>query len=174
MRQLDPGLFPRDTPIIDAQARLTFMDETVAAISRLTTDDLPALFLGLYLLTLVLLAAGIGAIGASLYQNRWTTIALLAAMTLRHAIAKSGTNSLEGYFHPRQLAFALGTLAIAAFLRGRTAVAALALCAAGSLHPTTTLWLAIWLGRRDLRLAATVAEVARRGNRRGHRARSGP
>ena len=66
--------------------------------------------------------------------------------TLRHAIAKSGTNSLEGYFHPRQLAFAFGTLAIAAFLRGRTAVAALALCAAGSLHPTTTLWLAIWLG----------------------------
>ena len=146
MRQLDPSLFPRDTPIIDAQARLTFMDETVASISRLTTDDLPALFLGLYLLTLVLLAVGIGAIGASLYQNRWTTIALLAAITLRHAIAKSGTNSLEGYFHPRQLAFALGTLAIAAFLRGRTAVAALALCAAGSLHPTTTLWLAIWLG----------------------------
>ena len=66
MRQLDPGLFPRDTPVIDAQARLTFMDETVAAIARLTTNDLPTLFLGLYLLTLALLAAGIGAIGASL------------------------------------------------------------------------------------------------------------
>ncbi len=145
MRQLDPSLFPRDTPIIEAQAHLTFMDETVAAISRLTTGNLPVLFLGLYLLTLVLLAVGIGLIGASLYQNRWTTMALLAAITLRHAIAKSGTNSLEGYFHPRQLAFALGTLAIAAFLRGRTALAALALCAAGSLHPTTTLWLAIWL-----------------------------
>ena len=38
MRQLDPELFPRDAPIIDAQARLTFMDETVAAIARLTTD----------------------------------------------------------------------------------------------------------------------------------------
>ena len=114
MRQLDPSLFPRDTPIIDAQARLTFMDETVAAISRLTTDHLPSLFLGLYVLTLVLLAAGVGSIGASIYQNRWTTIALLAAITLRHAIAKSGTNSLEGYFHPRQLAFAFGTLAIAA------------------------------------------------------------
>jgi hypothetical protein len=146
MRQLDPGLFPRDTPIIEAQARLTFMDETVAAISRLTTGDLPALFLGLYLLTLGCLAAGLCAIGSSLYQSRWTTAALLAAMTLRHAIAKSGTNSLEGYFHPRQLAFAFGTLAVAAFLRGRMAVAALALCAAGSLHPTTTLWLALWLG----------------------------
>ena len=40
-------------------------------------------------------------------------------MTLRHAIAKSGTNTLEGYFHPRQLAFAFGVLAIAQFLRGR-------------------------------------------------------
>ena len=146
MRQLDPGLFPRDTPIIEAQARLTFMDETVAAIARLTTRDLPTLFLGLYLLTLAGLTVGIGAIGCSLYQSRWTTIALLGAMTLRHAIAKSGTNSLEGYFHPRQLAFAFGTLAVAAFLRGKTVVAGLALCAAGSLHPTTTLWLAIWLG----------------------------
>ena len=146
MRQLDPGLFPRDTPIIEAQARLTFMDETVAAISRLTTGDLPALFLGLYLLTLACLTVGICAIGSSLYQSRWTTMALLGAMTLRHAIAKSGTNSLEGYFHPRQLAFAFGTLAVAAFLRGKTTVAVLALCAAGSLHPTTTLWLAIWLG----------------------------
>ena len=146
MRQLDPGLFPRDTPIIDAQARLTFMDETVAAVSRLTTGDLPALFLGLYLFTLAALAIGLSAIGSSLYQSRWTTIALLGAMTVRHAIAKSGTNSLEGYFHPRQLAFAFGTLAVAAFLRGRTSAAALALCAAGSLHPTTTLWLAIWLG----------------------------
>jgi hypothetical protein len=146
MRQLDPGLFPRDTPIIEAQARLTFMDETVAAISRLTTGDLPTLFLGLYLCTLACLAVGICAIGSSLYQSRWTTIALLGAMTLRHAIAKSGTNSLEGYFHPRQLAFAFGTLAVAAFLRGKMTVAVLALCAAGSLHPTTTLWLALWLG----------------------------
>ena len=171
MRQLDPGLFPRDTPIIEAQARLTFMDETVAAISRLTMGDpgdLPTLFLGLYLLTLACLAIGLFAIGSSLYQSRWTTIALLGAMTLRHAIAKSGTNSLEGYFHPRQLAFAFGTLAVAAFLRGKTMVAALALCAAGSLHPTTTLWLAIWLGvatfvaRPDWRkwLGAAVVAVA--------------
>src|ERR671910_82910 len=48
MRQLDPSLFPRDAPIIEAQAHLTFMDETVAAISRLTTGNLPALFVCLY------------------------------------------------------------------------------------------------------------------------------
>ena len=166
MRHLDPELFPRDRPVIDAQAHLTFMDETVGTVARLTTTHLPTLFLGLYLLTLVLLTIGISAIGASLYERRWTVIALLAAMTLRHAITKSGTNSLEGYFHPRQLAFALGMLALAAFLRGRLMAAALALCGAASLHPTTTLWLGIWLAvatfvaRPEWRLPMSVAGAA--------------
>jgi hypothetical protein len=145
MRQLDPDLFPNDRPILDAQAHLTFMDETVAAIAQRTTTHLPALFLGLYLGTLALLAAGIAAIGTGIYRSRWAVAALLAACTLRHAITKSGTNTLEGYFHPRQLAFAFGVVAVAAFLRGRLLVAALALVAAGSLHPTTTLWFTVWL-----------------------------
>jgi hypothetical protein len=145
MRQLDPDLFPRDRPVLDAQANLTFMDETVAAVARRTTTHLPSLFLGLYVVTLALLTAGVTAIGATLYRHWWTVIALLAAFTIRHAITKSGTNSLEGYFHPRQLAFAFGVIAIATFLRGRPLLAALALVGAGSLHPTTTLWFAVWL-----------------------------
>jgi hypothetical protein len=145
MRQLDPELFPRDRPVLDAQAKLTFMDETVAAIARRTTTHLPSLFLGLYIATLILLAAGVMAIGSALSLNRWTVVALLAACTVRHAITKSGTNSLEGYFHPRQLAFAFGIIAVAAFLRGRPLLAVLALAGAGSLHPTTTLWFAVWL-----------------------------
>jgi hypothetical protein len=145
MRQLDPSLFPRDTPIIDAQARLTRMDETVAAIARLTTTDLPALFLALYLATLLLFVFGGAAVGSAIYRSRWTALVLPAALTLRHAITRSGTNSLEGYFHPRQLAFAFGILAVAAFLRARHAATILALIAAASLHPTTTLWFAIWL-----------------------------
>ena len=48
-------------------------------------------------------------------------MALAAALTLRHAIAKSGTNTLEGYFHPRQLAFSLGVLALVALMRRRIA-----------------------------------------------------
>ena len=168
MRQLDPSLFPRDTPIIDAQASLTFMDETVGAVARLTTTDLPLLFLALYLGTLALLAAAIGGIGAQLYRSRWTTLALLAAMTFRHAITKSGTNSLEGYFHPRQLAFAFGALAVAAFLRGRPALVAVALAGAASLHPTTTLWFAVWMvvavfvsePRSRMPLAATAIAAA--------------
>ena len=47
--------------------------------------------------------------------------ALGAAFTLRHAIAKTGANTLEGYFHPRQLAFALGLWGVAMFLRRRDA-----------------------------------------------------
>ena len=145
MRQLDPALFPRDTPLIDAQARLTLMDETIAAVARVTTTDLPALFLGLYLATLALLAVAGALIGGSLYRSPWTIAALLAALTLRHAVPKSGTNTLEAYFHPRQLAFAFGALAVAAFLRGRPAAVGLALGGAALLHPTTALWFGIWL-----------------------------
>jgi hypothetical protein len=47
-------------------------------------------------------------------------VTILAALTLRHAIAETGTNTLEGYLHPRQLAFAFG-------VRGRSP----AFCAAG-------------------------------------------
>jgi hypothetical protein len=145
MRALDPQLFPGDAPVINAQARLTLMDETVAAIARLTTRDFPTLFLGLYAATLTLLAVAVVLIGGQIYRSKWAVAALLAAVTLRHAIPKSGTNTLEAYFHPRQLAFAFGLLAVAAFLRGRNISTAAALTGAALLHPTTTLWFAIWL-----------------------------
>ena len=67
-------------------------------------------------------------------------VAFLAAVSLRHAIAKSGTNTLEGYFHPRQLAFAFGALAVCAFMKRRYAPLLLLIAAASLLHPTTTLW----------------------------------
>jgi hypothetical protein len=153
MRQLDPALFPHDAALIEAQARLTRMDETVAAIARATTKHLPTLFLVLYLCTLALLALAGSAIGNAIYRSAWATTALLAALTLRHAIPKSGTNTLEAYFHPRQVAFAFGALAVAAFLRGSPPLAALALTAAALFHPTTTLWFGIWLI-----VAALVAE----------------
>jgi hypothetical protein len=146
MRHLDPALFPRDRIVIDAQARLTLMDESVGTLARVTTRNFHVLFLGLYVGTLALSAIGAASIGDRLYRHRWSTVALLAALTLRHAIPRSGTNTLEAYFHPRQLAFAFGVLAVAAFLRGRTAGVALGLVGAALFHPTTTLWFAIWLG----------------------------
>ena len=142
----DPGLFPRDRALIISQAKLTLVDESVALAARFTTLPLPILFLALYITSLVLLAAGAWSIGRQLYGSTWTCVALLIALTLRHAIARSGTNTLEGYFHPRQLAFALGTLAIASFLRARKWPVLLLVAAAGAIHPTTALWFAIWLG----------------------------
>lgn len=155
MRQLEPRSFPRDTPLIDAQARLTRMDETVAAVARATTTDLPALFLGLYLFTLALLFAGGAFVGRAIFRSEWAVLAFLAALTLRHAIARSGTNTLEAYFHPRQLAFAFGTLAVGASLRGWYPLAGLLLLPAGLLHPTTTLWFVVWIA------AALVIAVPR-------------
>src|SRR3954468_16718163 len=53
-RQLDPSLFPRDRALIDAQGLLTFYDDIVAALARVTPLTLPRLFFLLYLFTLAL------------------------------------------------------------------------------------------------------------------------
>lgn len=153
MQRLDPALFPRDTPLLNTQAHLTFADDTIATIASVTGLRLPTLFAALYMLTLGLIGAAVFWIGQLMFVERWTTVALLAGMSLRHAIAKSGTNTLEGYFHPRQLAFAFGILAVCAFMKGRYVAVACLVAGAAVLHPTTTLWFAIWLY-----VAAIVAE----------------
>lgn len=168
LEQIDPALFPRDGALIASQARLTMIDEVIAALTRATGLTLPSLFAGLYGVTLGLLLWAVVLIGDRLYRSAWTTIAFAAALTLRHAIAKSGTNTLEGYFHPRQLAFSLGALAIAALLRRRVAVAATLVVGAGLLHPTTALWFAIWIAagtfvnepRRRIPLLAAAGAAA--------------
>lgn len=146
LETLDPALFPRDTPLLAAQTKLTLVDETLAAIVAVTGMALPSAFGLLYVVALVLVAAGTWSVGTYLYRSLWTTAALLAALTLRHAIARSGTNTLEGYFHPRTLAFGLGALAVGAFLRGRLGAAGVAIAFAAAVHPTTALWFAAWLG----------------------------
>lgn len=153
LEDLRPALFPRDGALIESQARLTIVDEALAALVRVSGATLPVTAAILYVVSLGLLALAGWRFGETLYRCRWTAGALLAALTLRHAIARSGTNSLEPYFHPRQLAFALGALAIAAFLRGgiRWPIALIVL--AGAMHPTTAVWFAGWLG-----VALIVAE----------------
>lgn len=145
LERIDPSLFPRDTPLIASQAKLTMIDETIAGLSRVTGLGLPPLFATLYATTLALLLAGAMLLGRLLYRSVWTTMALAAALTLRHAIAKSGTNTLEGYFHPRQLAFSLGVLALVALMRRRVFAAVTLVLAGGLLHPTTALWFSIWI-----------------------------
>ena len=166
LQRLDPALFPGDTALLNAQARLTLADETVATLVRMSGLRLPTLFAVLYLLGFALIACAVSLVGGDLYRERWTAVALLAAIALRHAIARAGTNTLEGYFHPRQLAFALGLLALCAFLKRRYIAVLLLLAAAATLHPTTTLWFGVWLcgslllAERRWRGALAVATVA--------------
>lgn len=166
VRHLDPALYPQDRVLIDAHARLMVVDELLAGAVRLTGVSVQHLFFALYVAGLVLLVAGAGRIGAHLYRTRWAVAALAAALTLRHAIAKTGANSLEGYFHPRQLSFAFGVLAVAAFLERRERIAAALLLGAALVHPTTAFWFLLWLAvatwfaRPEWRKAVTVAAAA--------------
>lgn len=165
LAKLDPGLYPRDAAVIAAQARLTTYDEVVALIVRMTGASVPVIFGVLHLASLTLIALGTWLVAKRVYRTEWACVALLAAMTLRHAIARSGTNTLEGYFHPRQLAFGLGLIAVAMFLRGRFGAVAVLVAAAALLHPTAALWFAIWLGAaaaiasRPLRRWLTIAAL---------------
>ena len=118
-RALDPAAFPRDAALIDAQGRLMLADEVLAALVRTTGLSLETLFLAGYLLSLALILAGLVLIGARLYASPWTTLALVAAFTLRHRITRTSANTFEPYFHPRMLAFGVGLLAVAALLHRR-------------------------------------------------------
>lgn len=156
LRHLDPALFPRDAPLIDAQAHIILVDDVVAAVVRMTGASLPQVFLVLYVGTLLLLYTGAVRLAARLYRTRQAAVALAAALTLRHAIAKTGVNTLEAYFHPRELAFALGLIAVGAFLDRRWALIVFLLVVAAVLHPTTAIWFGVWLG------GAAGARVTRR------------
>jgi hypothetical protein len=145
LRHLDPALFPRDAPLIDTQARLMLNDEIVALAARATGLSLPILFLALYALSLIVLLAAIARLDIHFYRTRAAGVALAAALTLRHAIARTGTNTLEGYFHPRQLAFALGLLAVAMFVERRHYRMLALMLLVAALHTTTALWFGVWL-----------------------------
>lgn len=158
-RHLDPALFPRDREIIDSQDRLNVFTPILAAASRTTGFGLPALFAAGYLAAMAALMGAILALGRSLRLEPWPVVALGAAMTLRHRIARTGANTFEGYFHPRVLAFAVGAWAIVAFLNGRRTAAVVLVAAAALVHPTTALWFMAWLA------VALVADAAPRARR---------
>ena len=142
---LDPSLFPRDWSLMAPQDSLNLFTAVTAAVCRVTGLALPDLFLVLYFCGLALLAVAAWGLGRTLYRSGWTTVALLFALTLRHAVALGAVNTLEGYLHPRQLAFALGTLALVPFLRGwRTAAFGL-VAASVAVHPTTGVWFLAWI-----------------------------
>ena len=145
-QHLNPALFPRDRVILHAQDRFMLYDDLIAAFVRTSGLSVEAVFFAAYLVGLLLLFGAIVAIGRAMYRT-WAAVAMLAALlTLRHRITQTGANSLESYFQPRMLAFALGAWAIAAYMRGRVSAALALVTVAFAIHPTTAMWFAIWVG----------------------------
>jgi hypothetical protein len=142
----DPSLFPRDWRMLGAQDGLNAFTSLAGWAVRGLGIPLPSLFLALFLVTLLALGAGALALGLQLSRARATAAAILFALTLKHAVALGAVNTLEGYAHPRMLAFALGVLALAALLDGRTWIVAALVALAGVVHPTTAIWFAIVVG----------------------------
>lgn len=146
LHHVDPSLFPRDWAMLGAQGRYFLVDEIVGTLVRLTGWPLPLWFVIAQALTLTALYAGALRLGRSVLVSPWALTAWIAALTLRHRIAKTGANTLEGYFHPRMLVFGVGLVALGDVLHGRRWRPVALLVAAGTLHPTTAaLFLAIVL-----------------------------
>lgn len=165
--QIDPALFPRDSVLLAAQTSRTVGYYLFAAFAR-TPADLPWVFALLYFAGVVGLAAAVWYYCRALGASNWATAAALALLTFRHRITKTGANSVEGYFNPRMLAFAIGIAALACVLRRRLGVALLLTIAAGLVHPTTGLWFLAVVGvailaavnKRAVWAAAGVGVVA--------------
>lgn len=145
VRHFDASLFPRDRLLLHAQDRFMLFDDMVAGLARGLGVSVPALFFAGYLIVTTLLFGGIVAVGRAMYRSWWTIALLAALMTLRHRITQTGANTLEAYFHPRMLAFALGVWAIASYLRGRETIALAVVALAFAMHPTTALWFGVWI-----------------------------
>lgn len=135
--QLDPALFPRDWAMLGAQGRFFLVDELFAALVRVSGVGLAVWFAAAQLATLLALYAGGLYLGRVVLGTPLGLVAWMAALTLRHRIAKTGANTLEGYFHPRVLVFGLGLVATADFLRGHRWRPLILMAGAATLHPTT-------------------------------------
>jgi hypothetical protein len=143
MRHADPALFPRDRVLIDSQDDLMIVNDVLAAVVVATGAPVAHVLIGAYALMLLAVAAAGWVFGRALLGTRWAAAALVLAMSIRHRVPKTGVNTLEHYFQPRMVAFALGTAGLAALIRGRT-VLALALALGGAvIHTTTGLWFSI-------------------------------
>lgn len=154
LHHLDPSLYPRDWAMIGAQGRYFLVDEIGAWLVRVSGLALPTWFAIAQILTLAALYGGAFALGRAVLSTPWALTAWIAALTLRHRIAKTGANTLEGYFHPRMLVFGIGLVALADVVRGRRIRPIVLLLGAAALHPTTAaLFLAIVL----VAMAASVA-----------------
>jgi hypothetical protein len=145
-RGIDPRLFPRDAALLDAQTKLTLADEGIGLALRGGTALRVSVFAAVYALhigTLLLLYIAAVALGRALFRSWWSVAALTTALTIRHAIPYTRVNTLEGYFHPRTVAFAVGVAALAVFLRRGTWPALAVSAASVVIHTITGIWFLI-------------------------------
>lgn len=139
-KSLDSSLFPRDSEVLAVQMRAWLGDTAIAGIAKATGVSLPDLAITLYLIGLLLLGGAIVYFIRGLGGSWWAVTAALTVASLRHRIPRTGANSLEGYFHPRMIAFAIGLWALGLVLRRRFVPAFAVLAIAAAVHPTTALW----------------------------------
>lgn len=142
-RIADATLFPRDAALLDVQSRFLGSVHLLGGLSRVTGEGLPSIFFWAYTLTMFGLFAASLTLARRMGLSWWAAAGLLVLLTLRHRIAKTGANSLEGYMHPRMLAFVFGVAACAAIARARLLAASILTVVAGLMHPTTGVWFAI-------------------------------
>jgi len=161
---LNPALFPRDGPLLDAQANLMASDELVAGLVRTTGASLPHVAAAIYVLTLVMLIAAAAAFARGLGYSWWAVTLFGVLLTFRHRIAKTGANSLEGYMHPREVAFAIGVASLACLVRGRHLWAVILVGVSAVLHPTTALFFGLVVGVAVFVLVARPESQGRNGN----------
>ena len=99
----------------------------------------------LYVVSPAILVTAVWLIGESLYRTRWATLALLAALMMKHAVAKSVSTRSKAT--STRTAGVCTRSARHRRLSARTADTGILLVAASALvHPTTAMWFAIWLG----------------------------
>lgn len=139
-KSVDASLFPRDTPVLEAQMRLWLGDDVMRAVAGGRQVDLPVVAAVLYVIGLLILAGSVAYFMRSLGASDVTVGAALVMVTLRHHIAKTGANTLEGYFHPLMIAYGLGIFALGFVLRRRFGPALLMIGLALLLHTTAALW----------------------------------
>src|SRR5687768_16165243 len=92
-KAMDASLFPSDASVLAAQGQVILWDGLVAGLSSLLNVPLPWVFAVLYVGGMIALYAGAVLVARAVGLSRWGTVALLALLTLRHRIAKTGVNT---------------------------------------------------------------------------------
>ena len=140
---LDAQLFPRDSALLNVQSKYLGSVHLLAFVTALTGTNPPTVFLVTYVITVCGLFAASVVLARRLGMSWWACATFLLLLALRHRIAKTAANTMEGYMHPRMLAFVCGIAACAALAGGRALWAAVWTLVAIAMHPTTGLWFGI-------------------------------